>query len=318
VTASDTADTTEATADAPSSISAETISVYVVQKGDTISGIAQKFHITSDTIRSANDIGAKDAIKVGQKLVILPISGIQYTVKKGDTLSGIAVKFGSTVSEISDFNDLGDKHFIKPGMELVIPNGKATAPVVQKPISAPAPKTAPVVAPSESATSSVQVSETQSQTQIEAQTQTPVANTATAQVQTPAVNVSVPPPAPSQYFVHPVPGSILTQGLHDANAVDFGTPIGTSVRAAAAGIVIIAKTGYNGGYGTYIVIQHPNGMQTLYAHLSKLLVYEGDDVTQAQQIALSGMTGRATGPHVHFEVRGGDNPWTHDKVGTHY
>jgi murein DD-endopeptidase MepM/ murein hydrolase activator NlpD len=83
--------------------------------------------------------------------------------------------------------------------------------------------------------------------------------------------------------------------------------------------VIVAKSsGYSGGYGKYIVIEHPNGTQTLYGHLSQVLVNVGDSVSKGDNIAKSGNTGRSTGPHLHFEVRGGDNPWTHEKKGTHY
>ena len=111
------------------------------------------------------------------------------------------------------------------------------------------------------------------------------------------------------YFMRPV-GGVRTQGLHGHNAVDFGVHIGTNVAAAASGQVIISISGgYNGGYGSYIVIKHPNGMQTLYAHLSQNLVSSGDTVWQGQVIGLSGNTGRSTGPHLHFEVRGGYNPF---------
>jgi murein DD-endopeptidase MepM/ murein hydrolase activator NlpD len=92
--------------------------------------------------------------------------------------------------------------------------------------------------------------------------------------------------------------------------VDFGAPVGTPVLASASGKVIVAKpSGYNGGYGKYVVVEHDNGTQTLYAHLSSVLVVVDDEVTKGEKIALSGNTGRSTGPHLHFEVRGGVNPW---------
>jgi murein DD-endopeptidase MepM/ murein hydrolase activator NlpD len=113
------------------------------------------------------------------------------------------------------------------------------------------------------------------------------------------------------YFSHPVPGSVLTQGLHGYNSVDFGAPLGTPVLAAADGVVIVEKGAgkWYGGYGNYIVIEHDNGTQTLYSHNSKNLVNVGDEVKQGQKIALVGSTGRSTGNHLHFEVRGGTNPW---------
>ena len=86
------------------------------------------------------------------------------------------------------------------------------------------------------------------------------------------------------------------------------------------GEVIIARGNgaYNGGYGNYIVIKHSNGTQTLYAHLSKVSVSVGDEVNTGEVIGKSGNTGRSTGPHLHFEVRGATNPFTKYKVGTHF
>lgn len=116
----------------------------------------------------------------------------------------------------------------------------------------------------------------------------------------------------SGYFTRPISGGIRTQGLHGGChcAVDLANVIGTPVHAAAAGRVIIAiMGGWHGGYGNYIVISHSNGTQTLYAHLSKILVSPGDVVGKGDQIGNVGTTGNSTGPHLHFEVRGGRNPF---------
>ncbi len=111
-------------------------------------------------------------------------------------------------------------------------------------------------------------------------------------------------------FKNPIPGAVKTQGIHGYNAVDFGAPIGTSIYAAAGGQVIISKSsGWNGGYGNYVVIKHDNGSQTLYAHASSVNVSSGDWVSQGDLIASVGNTGRSTGPHLHFEVRGATNPF---------
>lgn len=117
--------------------------------------------------------------------------------------------------------------------------------------------------------------------------------------------------APNGYFVRPVVGGVRTQGVHGRNAVDIAAPIGTSVRASAQGTVILAKLGaWNGGYGNYVVIQHPNGTQTLYAHLSAIYVNQGQVVDQAAIIGAVGNSGRSTGPHLHFEIRNGPrNPF---------
>lgn len=112
------------------------------------------------------------------------------------------------------------------------------------------------------------------------------------------------------WLAHPAPGTVRTQGLHGYNGIDFGGPTGTTVRAAAAGEVIVSRVGsWNGGYGNYVVIKHNNGAQTLYAHMSSVSVAAGEYVGQGATIGGIGNTGRSTGPHLHFEVRGGSNPF---------
>lgn len=82
--------------------------------------------------------------------------------------------------------------------------------------------------------------------------------------------------------------------------VDWATPTGTAVYASCGGTV--ARAGWGSGYGYVVYINHPDGRQTRYGHLSKVLVSVGQTVTQGQKIALSGNTGVSTGPHLHFEI----------------
>jgi murein DD-endopeptidase MepM/ murein hydrolase activator NlpD len=112
------------------------------------------------------------------------------------------------------------------------------------------------------------------------------------------------------YYANPAPSARRSQKMHGANAVDLAAPIGTDIFAAAPGTVSVAKsTGWNYGYGQYIVITHPNGTQTVYAHLSNINVSVGQSVSRGQKIGDMGSTGNSTGPHVHFEVRGAYNPF---------
>ena len=112
------------------------------------------------------------------------------------------------------------------------------------------------------------------------------------------------------YYLMPVLGAVRTQGLHGYSGVDLAAPHGRAVMASAAGNVIIARdTGWNGGYGKYIVVSHSNGTQTLYAHLNGIIVSQGSTVVQGQVIGYVGSTGKSTGPHLHFEVRGAKNPF---------
>ncbi len=115
------------------------------------------------------------------------------------------------------------------------------------------------------------------------------------------------------YYMRPIIGGIKTQGIHGHNGVDLASSYGSNILAAADGQVIISRnTGWNGGYGEYIVIKHDNGTQTLYGHLSATLVNVGDNVTQGQVIGKMGHSGQVTGKtgtHLHFEIRGAKNPF---------
>lgn len=112
------------------------------------------------------------------------------------------------------------------------------------------------------------------------------------------------------YYARPVVGGTRTQGLHGHNGIDIAGPVGTPIYASAAGTVIVSLSGgWGGGYGNFIIISHSNGTQTLYSHLSKNQVKVGQVVEKGQQIGLMGATGKATGSHLHFEIRGARNPF---------
>ena len=117
-------------------------------------------------------------------------------------------------------------------------------------------------------------------------------------------------PSYAGYYMRPLIGGVKSQGVHGKNGVDLASFHGANILAAADGDVIISKnSGYNGGYGLYVVLKHKNGTQTLYAHLSATSVSAGDHVEQGQVIGKMGNTGKSTGTHLHFEVRGARNPF---------
>src|SRR3989338_8263775 len=117
-------------------------------------------------------------------------------------------------------------------------------------------------------------------------------------------------PSLSGYFIRPISGGRKSQGLHGFNGVDLANSCGTPIIASASGTVLIARaSGWNGGYGRYVVIAHPNGTQTVYAHMTNVSVTPGQYVQQGWQIGTLGSTGQSTGCHIHFEVRGARNPF---------
>ena len=121
------------------------------------------------------------------------------------------------------------------------------------------------------------------------------------------------------YFINPVPTGRKTQGLHGPGhrGIDIGAPTGSPIYASASGKVLAVKTGCKlgqtrcgGGYGNMVIVQHPNGTKTLYAHMSKVGTYNGAQVKRGEIIGYVGSTGKSTGPHIHFEVFYAKNPGT--------
>jgi murein DD-endopeptidase MepM/ murein hydrolase activator NlpD len=98
--------------------------------------------------------------------------------------------------------------------------------------------------------------------------------------------------------------------MHGHNGADLAGKMGTPILASAGGVVRVAKSsGYNFGYGNYVIVTHDNGSETVYAHMSGVTVSPGQRVSQGQQVGTLGSTGNSTGPHLHFEIRGAYNPW---------
>lgn len=231
-----------------------------------------------------------------------------YEVRKGDTLSAIAEMFSVTVNTIRWANELdgpikpGDKLVILPvaGLKYVVKKGDTLASLAKK-----------------FEADSLEIARfnglnTDSQLAIGSEIIIP-----NAEMPASATYASGKPASIDGYFINPVPGGIITQGVHGYNGIDIGAPTGSSVIAAASGKVILSREGgWNGGYGSYIIVSHKNGTQTLYSHLNKNFVSVGDYVDKGQAIGSVGSTGRSTGPHLHFEVRGAKNPLSACRVGS--
>ncbi len=235
-----------------------------------------------------------------------------YTVRPEDSLSQIAAMFDVTTNTILWANDLTKTSVIKPGDTLVI------LPVIGVRHIVKTGDTIPTIAKKYSGNAA----EIISYNQLADATDITVGDTLVipggALHTEPVVVKSSPKKGTAGAkttvagggLIHPIPGAVRTQGIHGYNGIDFGDSIGTPVRAAMGGQVIVAKSsGWNGGYGIYIVIKHKNGTQTLYAHLSRIDVVVGETVGQGDGIGAVGNSGRSTGPHLHFEVRGGKNPF---------
>lgn len=267
-------------ADVASSTSPGRISLYVIRPGDTLSEIADMFGVSVNTIIWANNLrGAKD-VHVGDTLVILPVSGAEHVVVKGDTLKSVAKKYNADANEIAQYNGLDSSAALVVGSSIIIPGGEI-APVVVT-----------VKSPTKKKGFFKKV------------------------INEPYLGGGGS--AQPGFYGDPVPGGLITQGIHGWNAVDIGAARGTPILAAASGVVIVARSNgaWNGAYGNYVVITHSNDTQTLYAHMSHATVSSGESVQKGEIIGYVGMTGMTTGPHVHFEVRGAANPFRNCEVDT--
>ncbi|MCK6462719.1 MAG: peptidoglycan DD-metalloendopeptidase family protein [Candidatus Pacebacteria bacterium] len=236
-----------------------------------------------------------------------------YVVREGDTLSQIAQMFGVSVNTIIWSNDISRGSSIKPGQTLVI------LPITGVKYEVKKGDTLKSIAKKLNS----DVDEIIKFNGLDADGQLAVGETIivpNGEMPAPSAPKTTRPgsnpyrggsgPSYAGYYMKPIAGGVKSQGLHGYNGVDLANSCGTPVLASASGDVIISKAaGWNGGYGNYIVVSHSNGTQTLYSHLSTNIVYPGWRVSQGQVIGYVGSTGKSTGCHLHFEVRGAKNPF---------
>jgi murein DD-endopeptidase MepM/ murein hydrolase activator NlpD len=232
---------------------------YTVEKGDTLSTIADKFGVSTETIRWENNLIGDD-IGVGDVLKILPVTGIAYKVQKGDSVYSIAKKLDTEAQKIVDFpfNDFANAETftLVEGQILIVPDG---------------------IKPSEQPTYIRQVYIAQG-----------------------PISVS------GMGFTWPCHGIISQFVSWYHTALDIASGVGTPIVAAHNGIVTGISVGsWDSGYGNNVYITNGD-TQTHYAHMSGVNVSIGQQVTAGSTvIGWIGMTGRTTGPHLHFELRKG-------------
>lgn len=243
--------------------------VHTVSGGETMSGISEKYGVKVETIMWENNLSNANSLRIGQKLMIPPVDGIGYKVASGDNLQKIAKKYNVSVEAIIAQNGL-ESESIHKGQALFLPQAK------------------PIIPP-----------------QIAGNVRNPAATRGTYR-STVAANPSDATPDIGKMFIFPTNGKI-TQGYKAGHyALDIGDRSMPPIWAASGGTVIKASSGtWGGGYGTHVIIDHGNGVQTLYGHMSSLNVSEGAWVNQGDVIGIMGNTGRVygvTGIHLHWEV----------------
>src|SRR5215471_7496102 len=293
-----------------------------VAAGETIDTIARRHGVPASVIMQANNITAPATIYPGQRLVIPrykssrvatataptarpavptpapaaspPGNGSVHVVAAGDTLSKIAHRYHKSVNELAKANNIQPTATLNVGDRLTIPGAQpspvkasaspAAAPA--KPVASAAPKEAEpaqnanVVAPTE-------------------QLDKEAAKLAEASGAVPK-------------FRWPANGRIIagygpTTNGQQNDGINIALPENTPVKAAEDGVVAYAGNELK-GYGNLVLVRHPNGYVTAYAHTKELLVKRGDQVKRGQVIARSGQTGNVNAPQLHFEIRKGASP----------
>jgi LysM repeat protein len=256
----------------------EVVITYTVELGDNLFAIADKYGLKPETILWGNYQTLKDnpeILQPDQTLNILPVDGVYYQWQEGDTLDSVASFFKAKVEDIINYPgnhvdltmvNMGETA-IEPGTWLIIPDGKREL----KDWGPPA------------------ISRT---------------NPAVARYYGPGSCGAIYEGAiGTGSFVWPTTEHIISGYTFSAihPAIDIGGQIGNAVYAADSGVVVYAGWS-NYGYGNLIVIDHGNGWQTAYAHLSSIGVICGQSVSRGIMIGGLGSTGNSTGPHLHFEM----------------
>ena len=309
--------------------------LLIVNSGETLSHISETYGVSIENIVKANELTDQHRIREGQALYLpngpetvevtlqhvrdlknaeiarlkeaQPIELTDYVVQEGDTLWKIANEFNLDVNSVFGTNRLPNGDLLRVGSVIKVPNQDGILITINQGHTLEGLareysiyQEAIMSANRLSGTTLTQGSELF----------LPGATVAMAAASGASAGRSV---TARRSFAWPVVGRISSQfgwrrnpfgsGRDFHTGLDIRAPRGRTIVAAAAGRVVHA--GWMGGYGLTVVVSHPGGITTLYAHASRLLVRVGANVNRGQAIAQVGSTGRSTGNHLHFEVRSG-------------
>lgn len=305
----------------------------IVGTSDTLDVLAKRYHVTPQAILAANGYKGPRALSPGQQLIIphpgavaaapapamatKPVAAVAapssvHFVNRGDTLASIARKNHISAAELAHANGLDPSAKLKLGTKLIVPGAKTAAvaaPLAPAPVAA-APVAAalqPVAAAPVPATRMAAATQPAQSARL-AQATTNIDEKAAAEAPAKAAETTSSLPT----FRWPVRGKVITSYGAKTNGksndgINVAVPEGTPVKAAEDGVVAYAGNELK-GYGNLVLVRHPNGYVTAYAHASELLVKRGDTIKRGQVIAKSGQSGEVASPQLHFEIRKGSSP----------
>lgn len=251
---------------------------HTVKPGETLSEIAYTYGLKTATILWANNLGSGNYLKVNQTLTIPPTDGVSVTVKKGNTFDSLAKDYSVEKSAILTWNRLSEDATLQIDQSLFIPGGK------------------PKVEYTDSGT-------TRTYASTRGDTYDPSRSGSVADDTVPSAG---------KMFIFPTLGKITQNFSGYHYGIDIGNRSQPDIWAGASGTIEKTNNGCGsrtpkcgGGYGNYVIIDHGNGYKTLYAHMAKLYVTEGQTVQQGEVLGQMGNSGNVHGPtgiHLHWEV----------------
>jgi murein DD-endopeptidase MepM/ murein hydrolase activator NlpD len=265
-------------------------STYVVQPGDTLRGIGNRTGAGSEMIARVNGLSPPYMLRVGQTLSIP--GGRYHLVAEGETGIAIAAAYGVPWRQIVDTNGLEEPYMLRRGQRLLLPGDT------------------PVIAPSlerRAAAFRIDIDDVLTGGQPATRENASVAIASTRPTPLPANKPIVQPGAFGGSFAWPVKGTILSrfgpgQSGSKNNGIDIAAPVGTPIHAAADGVVAYAGDQV-AVFGGLVLINHGSGWVSAYGHASRVDVVRGQKIAKGQVIGLTGDTGYASKPKLHFELR---------------
>lgn len=267
---------------------------YVVAQGDSLWSIANSQNVELDTLIGSNTFKTSARLKPGATLRIPNQEGIFYVMKNGETIEAVSKRYGVSMNKIRQVNAEKDTASLKTGDEIFLPGARPEGLVEHK---------------------DVKIAEVKKSAPAKTAAKTPALRAAAPKAEKPSGSEIAVRKAKGG-FRWPIMGRInspfgwrqhpITKRKDFHTGIDIKANRNDPIKAAGSGKVLYS--GWMGGYGKVLVIEHPNGQSTLYAHCSTLLAGKGASVSSGQLVAKIGTTGRSTGPHLHFEVRNGNSP----------
>lgn len=261
-----------------------TPSTHIVAAGETLLGIGNTTGAGADAIARANGLRPPYVLRPGDRLIIP--AGRYHLVRQGESGLAIARAYGVEWSRIVDTNGLTDPYILRAGQRIVIPHTGVSASADPQ------------------ARHRLDINDL-------------LTGTAPAVEGDARIPAPLPPGPPPQTttgpsFAWPITGKIIQRFGRGANGerhdgIEISARPGTSIAASADGVVAFAGEGVP-GLGGVVIVKHPGGWATVYGHASKVLVARDTAVKRGQPIALSGDTGFAERPQLHFEIRKGRQP----------